>query len=580
MKSLTTLLQNGNLTPKERYLLLVHNDMNKYRTGTNILSEADKRALENWHAKTSSEAQEWNRYNEGWKYSGRMDLEGEFIFLNAQTEHFRKQPIIFNLLFYPFHREMRGWMKRIKQIKKVDVKKASEIAEKQRSVKLKDGLDFDYAVYQLAFESLHEEDKKKFTELYGDVEFDHQYLDQEETIADLFDGEDELTKEAKEKLAVYVSEIAYNFHAKAYQLYHYFACIPLAEVARQFLIDKGIFVSGKLLAKNQESDNEDDRTHKNIQEAIEHYAKDNKITVEAILKEGCLKWLDGDLFEQYRPLVISNEKELLERWLKTKIKAEATLKKLISRGELKAFEIRPQDGIVETIDINSEPEGIRVITGESLYNFTGDYKFVRDFKKRVDEYEPNLGIVYENDDPDQNSEHLDQELLICGLNDKNEANIFSMFGLSISRLENIFESMIFFKETERNGETFLEFDDDKLEKTFMEETKDLVDGYADLLAFKKLFDKLSEIYEIDLAYRVKQSLKQLENYIDRHNEALAETSGQRHGEIDDNWIINRGKILKIKENLLIDKEKIVPDMGAVDEHMIKLKEILGGDFNL
>ena len=44
-------------------------------------------------------------------------------------------------------------------------------------------MEFEYAVYQLAFETLDEEDKKQFTDLYAEVENDPSYLDEEEIIA-------------------------------------------------------------------------------------------------------------------------------------------------------------------------------------------------------------------------------------------------------------------------------------------------------------------------------------------------------------------------------------------------------------
>jgi len=617
MKNITALLQQGNLTPRERYLMLIHNDANRVRTGKEILSEADKQALENWHAKDNREANEWNRLNSGWKHSAKMDIETEFIFLSAQTHHFRKQLIIFNLLSYQPFRQMRKYLDNIKQLKKVTIKEAVEIGEKQRSAKLREGLDFDYAVYQLAFENLAESDQEKLNELYADVETDHQYLDQEEIIANLFKDKNELTQEetkkAKEKIAELVAERAYNSYAKEYQLYHYFACIPLAEVARHFLTDKGIEVEGKPLAKDQEADDEDSKTTEDIKDAMENYAKKHKLTIEAMLKEACLKWLDEDLLDQYTPLVFSNENELLNRWLATKTKARATLQKFIIKGELKirkrvdnetrenklhsrgsyVSELETSRRALEVLNLETvkgelsekidfETFNDQVITGESLYAFKGDHGFIKDFQKWVDKYNSNLGMVYADNDLKHTGEHLDQDLLICDLDDNGEPIFFSFFGMSVKMLATISESDTFFKETKKGKEIFLEFKSVETEKFFKEEREKMINDYSKLLAFLALFKKLSEIYETDLAWRVKESLEWLDKYIDQHNRTLTLATGQtpcgEEASKEKSRLTKQVDILKIEEDWFIDKDKIIPDPEIINEHQTELKDILGGDF--
>ena len=92
-KNITNLLGRGNLTPREKFLLLIHNDIQRTKTGKDVLTAADKEALENWHAKTNEEAREWNQLNEGWKLSGRMDIEAELHFKDAQVAHLSQLPI-------------------------------------------------------------------------------------------------------------------------------------------------------------------------------------------------------------------------------------------------------------------------------------------------------------------------------------------------------------------------------------------------------------------------------------------------------------------------------------------------------
>jgi len=621
-KNISSLLQKGNLTPKERILLLFQNDVAKAINDEGFLTEADIQGLQNWHAKTPAEAREWNKYNEGWKLSGRAGLEAEMTYWQTRADNYRKSFLDMQLRFYPIYRDTKKLIDNLQKIKVVDIKEAIEITNKQREQKLKDGLDFDYAVYMLAFESLSDKEKKRFNELYPDIENDHQYLDQEEIIANLFKGKDELTKEetkeAKEKLAELVAENCYNKFAKEYQLYHYFACIPLAEVARYFLISKGIKVKGKLLAKNQEADDEDSKTHADIQKVIEDYARDNQTTIEAILKEACLKWLDEDLIDRYTPLVFSNDLELFNKWLKTKTEARATLQKLIDKGELKVRERTPDETrrdrlyskglydselsnaqwILESLDYEQREKGEldekkdfekfsdRVITGESLYNLKGEFEFAKDFKKRVDEYNANLGIVYKEDAPEQKGEHLDQELLIAEKDEAGKLNALSLFNLTTKRLSLIFEATSWIKETQKGKETYLSFSDEGLEKVYKEIRGSLIKGYERLLAFQDVFKRLNKTYKCDLDYALKERVKNVGEFIDSHNEALSKAIGQTlHGGDDsegskeaESWLIKRRGVLKTNDDLFIKKDSILADNETLTEWTTKFEEILADDF--
>ncbi len=165
-KNITNLLARGNLTPREKFLLLIHNDIQRTKTGKDSLTAADKEALENWHAKTNEEAHEWNQLNDGWKLSGRMDIEAELHFKDAQVAYLSQLPVLMNLLMYPADRRAAFSIDALKRIKKVTIDEAVEITRKQKEAKLKEGMDFDYAVYELAFELMNPDDRKRMKELY------------------------------------------------------------------------------------------------------------------------------------------------------------------------------------------------------------------------------------------------------------------------------------------------------------------------------------------------------------------------------------------------------------------------------
>jgi len=587
-KNITALLQKGNLTPKERFLLIVANEVSEERDGKSILTEADKHALsEGWTPKDNNEVREYNRYHEGWRLAGFAELDAQTIFLSIKAEYFRQSIIKSHLIFHPIYKNTRNLIERLEKIKVVDIKEAIEITEKQRAVKLKDGFDFDYAVFNLAMELLGDKDRAKLEEARDeDIIIDETTITDETKIADLLAGKTELTKEAKEKLAELVGKHSTNNYTKESQLYYDYAGIPLYEVAERFLKDKGVKFSdskdkviGRAGRVAMEMTGRDtlDKAEK-LKDILEDYARDNKTTIEAILKGACLKWLDEDLLKQHPPLVLSH-KELFNKWLKTKAEAKETLEKLIAKGELK---------------IQGETRQDRTITGESLYNLKSDYEFVKDFKKQVDEYEANAGRVYADNDPEQKGDNLDVELLITNKGETGELDITSMFGLTIKQLKNKFETTQFIRETEKDGEIILDIDED-YKKVFKETRESIINGYARLLAFEEIFKKLSKIYEADLTFKINGWLKEVSYFIDRHNEALSYATGQKlHGGDDSegskeaqSWLIKHRGVSKTKDDLFIDKEKIKPNkdderygvrMSGIERYYKELAKIFDKEF--
>ena len=593
-KNISSLLQKGNLTPKQRYLLIIQNDAAKARTGKEILTEADIKGLEGWHAQTNEEAREWNKYNEGWKLSGRAGIDAEFIYAETKAEHFRKNIMATELAIYPFYRERLNALQALKKIKVVDINEAIAITKKQREQKLKDGLDFDYAIYELAFESLSDEIRKDILILDQEAEYEPSYLEDEETIADLLNGKEELTKEAKEKYAELVADRSYNKYAKEYQLRGAFASLPIMDLAKKWAKDKGIKPRPKDYERLEKTEgrllkevglNADEKTkdkiyaeikkkegiqsfmdeefkeywalEKYLKEILADYARDNKTTIEAILKKACLKWLDEGLLDDYTPLVLSESKntysgdtkhphkEIFKEWLKTKAEAKATLQKLIDKGELKA-EQTGQD---------------KTITGESLYDFKGDFKFIKEFKERVDRYETTLG---------------DPELLIAKKDKDGKPAIVSIFGMSLRKIESV--RLHYFKEVEKNSETYLEFKDEDIEKAFKDTRQSLIDGYAKLLAFSEIFKKLDKIYKTDLtSFIITPKIKQVSEFIDLHNEFL-DTALENITGFGVGFGLKYEKPLKTKEDLFINKDRIAPDFNTTEEYGKKFYEILGDEY--
>ena len=621
-KNISSLLQRGNLTPRERYILLIQNDIAETQDavkkgiateGKGFLSEADKEALVNWQVKTSEEAREWNKYNEGWKLYGRAGIEAEMIFEQTLAENYRKNIVATELAIYPFYREHLNALKALKKIKVVDINEAVAITKKQREQKLKDGIDFDYATHQLAFESLSDEIRKDILILDEEAEYEPSYLEDEETIANLLDGKTELSKEAKEKYAELVAERSYNNFAKEYQLHGAFASLPIMDIAKKWAKDKGIKprqkdyewleklekLEGGLIKKaglnadektknkiykelkeRKGGDKDEWLLEEVIKEILEDYARDNKTTIKEILKETLLKWFEEGL--PYPPLVISKDRdtyngktklphdELFREWLKAKEKARETLQKLIDKGELKVREQTPdetgQDRLFERGREKFLRRSDKVITGESLYSFKGEFEFVKEFKERVDRYDANAGLIYADDDKEHKGDNLDRELLITERDKDGKVNVFSIFGRAIDTIERHFETTRYFKETTKDGEIYLEFKSDDIKEAFTSAVESIKDGYAKLLAFREIFKKLNKIYEAETDHLLNQRLGQVSEFIDLHNSYVERA-------LDDLGFLDNLKPLKTRENLYIEKDKIAPHKETLAEWKQRFSEV-------
>ena len=402
---------------------------------------------------------------------------------------------------------------------------------------------------------------EQLRDLYDDIELDSGFLNEEEILADLLDGKDELSQKAKEKLAELVAEKGYNEYAKAYQLYPYFGCIPLAEVARQFLIGKGITVGGKQLAEDQGVDDEDDKTHDQIQSAIEEYAEEKCVAIKDIVKSAFLKWVDGDLFDRYTPFALScdEDRELFKRWLSSKAKARTVLKKLIAKGDLKILDDA-------------------VITGESLCRLKSEWKFVKDFQESVSTYQPGLGLVYADDDPECKGENLDREFLVSEKDEDGERSGLSMFEIMTHQLEVFVGGTTVLKEVENNGDVTLEFKEPVLEESFTMDREGLVLEYSTLLAFNEILKKLSKIYKIDLTYKARRPILLTNSYITEHNDFLDRAVGKTVDADEVKFFSKHQTIFKIDQKFYIDMKGIESNMERIQVHVENFKEIFGDDF--
>ena len=545
MKNLTTAFRTGDLRPKERVMLQIHNEVAKDK-GKEILTEADKYALgEGWRAKTNEEAREYNRYIEGWRLLNAADIDSQTTYLGATNALLRAGRLIDMVVL----KDDKGTLEFYKKFMREHSKNEAAL----ELVLQNSGLELEYVVYRYAFESLSEDLKKDILALNPDGETETQYFDQEEAIADLFNGKNTLTKEAKEKLADLIVASLYNEHAAFFTKLEaksdlrgeYFFSGYYGELPALEILNKWAFYNNQLpkkaedllqhIPEEKEYTNEDeevadlfDAIRKELIPKLDDYAKKHQTSVGELMKQTLLRWLNEGLFvDEYAPICNSNlkqtcndadtklpHKEVFKAWLKAKGKAKQTIQGLIDTGELKVedrveeirrFTKREEGGLEK--DKISFKRTLKVLTGQSLYALTGGYTFAEDFKKQADDLEGLGGLI------------------------------------------------LFLR-----GRSFLH-------------------QYATLLGFPDLFKRLSKIFEIDLTYSIQSWVATFAGDVEMLNgetlmigERMKLASYMKHNVV---FLIEF-----FVEDMLIDLEKVKPSRDRVERYFKDCETALGDEFKL
>ncbi|GAI66780.1 unnamed protein product, partial [marine sediment metagenome] len=282
---------------------------------------------------------------------------------------------------------------------------------------------------------------------------------------------------------------------------------------------------------------------------VKHAWKKKK-TVEEIIETACLKWIKEGLLEKdHKPLAI-RQPEFLTEWIKTKGKAEEVLQELIDQGEL-----------------STRGKGEELtLTGDSLFNTGADYKFIREFKERLDFYEPDLGLV-----KGKGEDYFDRELLIT------DEQFFSRYTAFLETARGFFSILSVIEETEKNGEIVLDLKKGgkhSFKGFFLKIRGNYIEGYESLLAFEGLFKRLSKVYEQDLTYKISKWVAQCQGIIDLYNQTLLEALDN----IDAPFSLQDKKKSYRDKKLYIDVKKIKPNGGIARQYSEEFTNILGEDF--
>lgn len=549
MNKLTTALRTGDLRPKDRVLLLLHNEVAKDKTGKETLTETDKHALgEGWHPSDNGQAQTYNRYLEGVNLMHNAEIDAQTTYLSATVALLRARSVI----DMSVSKDAESALQFCKQVTKERTN--FESGESPLDLVLQNsGLEFDQVVHRYAFGSLSEELQKDVLALYPDARSENQYLDQEEAVTEAFDGKGKLTKEAKEKLAGLIVESLHNKYANMFRKLNtknadlreeyffsgYYADLPALEI-----LSKWAFYNHQMpkeaedllrhLPENKEYANESeevgdlfDAIRKELTPRLYDYADKHGKSVGELLRETLVQWLDDGLFtKDFTPIWNSKgkstcndidtklpHKEVFKEWLRAKRKAEETIRGLVDTGALKV--VNRVETIkrfrsnfrnkVESDDEDAFKRTVTLITGESLYALPGDFSFAADYKHQADDFAGLGGLV------------------------------------------------LFLRE-----------------RSFMQQ-------YGVLLEFVELFKRLSTVYEIDLTYKITNWLCDFRSDMELMNgeilliaDKLQEASHKKH---------NIAFLIEIfVEDMLIDMEKVKLTKGRAGKYFKEIGQALGSEF--
>ena len=564
MKNIATLLQKGNFTPKERVMLVIANIISKDKGDKPILSEAEKTAItDSWRPETSDEAREFNLYTEGWKLICHIELDAVNCFNSANVAYQRARYILKDFHLYPYLRYIMKRLNEIKVVSSID----EVLKEKQKQRDYKFNTDTLYRQLDTAgnetgirdtlpYELLDNISKANLfnieiekDEIYNETDYELiARLDERIKLSELYKAKD------YEAIAEAVSKEVYNAQIKGYPDFSFisFDIISVSDIAEQFIEDNNI-----PFKKRDEGDykpkfdddgeiiSDSDTRHKIILDQ----ASKLKTTPEAIIKKTCLKMLKEGLLDDYE--IITDE--ALNKWAEAKEKANKILDDLISKGEL-VIDKTGQTGQDET-----GQDKPRCLTGESLYNCKAGYKFIADFRKWADGY-------------DTNYERLGKwgDILITDRLQKDGDS----FNLSL--IKAMLKTISIIKETEQDGAKSIDIKDEakhNFKEALLELKERLEKGYKNLIGFSDLYKRISNLYELDLNYKITGIINDTKGFIADYNnsitDALLPPFARKSTKPD--------LILKDKQ-LLIDTDKLKYNKAIVEPYYKEFKRIFGEAF--
>jgi len=366
MKNISDLLRTGNLTPKERILMCIHDEINEMKTGVKSLTPSDLYALSSgWRPKDSYEAQEYNKYYNAWDVIQLLKIDVQTTYLNTIIDIRSMERV---LAYFMYSKEPKNLLAG----KGYDDEALSEILRNT-------GLDYNLLLHRLTFDALPPKVQKDILALDPDAETSTQYFDHEEKLYSILNGKTALTPEEVSTLTeVIIDSIPWEYlnlitdrglNFMNILFNGYFASIPLIVFAEK-------------LAKKFRIEYTDEDDLKEKVAKVPNIKHELRTLIHDEIRGGLF-------FRDYTPLCNSAtyetcsgidtklpHHELMELWMKEKAKQIDFLQGHIDSGKLVV-----EDRQKELFTLRKY---YKSITGESLYYLDEELPFISDYKKQVE----------------------------------------------------------------------------------------------------------------------------------------------------------------------------------------------------
>ncbi len=372
MKDLTKIIQKGNLTPRERALLVIRHDAHLLKTGETLLNEADLIALTSWRPQNNYEVEQYNKIMSLWDLYQKLQIDMQTCYLTTQLalsrlEHSASMVYYRSDSFKPSRPKFNSSLF------------LEDDAEFRAFFLEHSGYEYDRLVHLCTFYSLPEDIQKDVIRLDPYVTSDHKYFLEEEQIARIIGNKKNLTVENVDTLTkTIINSIPWGHELR----------LPNAKISFKEVIFNLHFAGYPLMEFGRRLASRYNLTYKNEDELRDNLSEidDLEYKLEKVVRDAIS---DGSFFEEFTPLCMSSDHlthggktvlphdELMKRWIKAKDSVIKTIERYINSGDLEVHDCPMR---FFEISINKT-----FITSTSLEQTKLILPFTKDFASQIDE---------------------------------------------------------------------------------------------------------------------------------------------------------------------------------------------------
>ena len=378
MKSLNKILQKSNITPYERVMTLVHNDVQKEKTGKDVISLSDIYTLtKGWSAK-ASEANEYNKYIEIVQLENSMKMDAQMFSYKSEVSLLQNHRVLDNFIA---NRKKLGDARYQSFMKDVSAEESIKFLTKNTY------LEYEKVLHIHTFNHLTKEVQDDLLLLDGEVKSGSKYFEEQVFLYEQFKDGKKLSKQSKNMIVNRIYSCMYYEGSKTIKkstkekdgllMHTSFADISTINIFQKIADDAG------LVYGNKDIDMED-----SLLLAVEECAKSANINMEDVMKEKLSLWLDDGLFvKEHTPLFMSKRhdtwngnttkthQELFIIWYKALEESKQYFQELFDSGAL-------NKKVVTKVFLGM-PRKVEIVTGSSLYSCNNKIEFVQQFKEQI-----------------------------------------------------------------------------------------------------------------------------------------------------------------------------------------------------